>query len=87
MNNEKLNEQTLGRAQNDISRDDSTWSKRTPIRKPQRGKSESIEPLPERRDPEPCDLPIREGGKLVCGAPQDYQGPLWSEHSRIYLVP
>jgi hypothetical protein len=57
MTNDKLDKRTLGRRPNSVSTDDVTLNKRTPMREPQPGESDHSEPVPERRDPEPGELP------------------------------
>jgi hypothetical protein len=60
MTNDKLDERTLGRRPNNVSTDDATLDKHLPIREPQPGESDHSELGPERRDPEPPELPRKD---------------------------
>ena len=70
MSNDKLIDRTVGRMPNSISIDDATLDKRTPIREPQPGESDDSEPVPERRDPEPRELPRKDCRAVFIGALQ-----------------
>jgi len=64
MSNDDVNERTLDCTPYNPYVDDTTLGKHMPTREPQPDESDDIEPIPERQDPEPRELPRTEPHEL-----------------------